>query len=453
MSPEVVVAGPGRAAAMGIAGARNAQSVNSSDGAGAADIWALGILLVEMILGTLPAPLCGSGSTADMLHGVLAIARARAQNRAQLPGRVGSQTIAESDDPSDPAKVWPGTVSVHYRTIEAALRHLVDQCLEPQSAHRLDARSLLRAHEQLARHLNMSNISKGEMDRGYLGLCSIPTVPPPPAVPTQGAGPMQIAAQVMPAPGSAALTRVGCVRRLCELFFDWLAQHAGDTDAVDALIENAIDVKHRCESGATSATLRCRTASTVGLLMRLDSFPIITLRDRLYSVAVPVGERNIAEDFRQLDHGRTDNFLRNDSAAFPLPFVLVEERKGDGENLTSDDTHHSPPRHAASTSLQAASALEFCATTSKEPHKLSVIPSCHPLWDGCSPQERQQLRVAVVANEGLPVPLRERHRAYQEARVAKFRALLEKMPAARHEIVRESKVDIPPVRPCSSQGP
>ena len=450
------MAGPGRrAAAMSIhvTGPRHTQSVNTSDGAGA-DIWALGMLLVEMILGSLPAPLCGSGSTVDMLQGVLGIARARAQNRAQLPGRVGSQIIAESDDPPDPAKVWPGTVSAQYRTIEAALRRLIDQCLEPQSAHRLDARSLLRGHEQLARHLKTSNISKGETNRGYPGLCFIPTVPAPPAVPTQGAGTMQIAAQVMSAPESAALTRVACVRRLRELLFEWLAQHAGDTDAVDKLIENAIAVKQRCESAATSATLRPRrSAAAVGLPMRLDSFPIITLRDCLYSVAVPVGERDVAEDFKQLDHGRAENLLGNDSATFPLPFVLAKASKDDGESLTSDGADHSPPRPAASTSMQAESALEFHTTTSKEPHKLSVIPSYHPLWDGCSPQERQQLRVAVVANAGFPVPLRERHRAYQEARVAKFRALLEKMPSARNEIIRESKIDIPPVRSCSSQGP
>jgi serine/threonine protein kinase len=453
MSPEVVVAGPGRPAATGTAGSRHTQSVNTNDGRGA-DIWALGILLVELTIGSLPVPLCGSGSTAETLQGVLDIARARAQNRARVPGRMGSRITAESDSTPGPAKIWPDDVSAQYRTAEAPLRQLVDQCLEPHCAHRLDARSLLRAHEQFARHLSTSNAHKGEMDRGHLGMLSIPTVVPPPAVPLQSAAVVQTANKVMPASESAAVTRIA-VRRLCERFIEWVAQHAGDTDALDVLIDHAIDVKHMRASGARSAIRKTRRpVSTIGLPTSLGSFPMITLRDRSYSVAVPVDVSDTAEDFGQPNHERSEDLDRNDPAVLLLPFS-DEERQDDEENLTSGNIDHMPSTGTETgdrPNLLAGSALELCTSASTEPQKLSVIPSSHPLWDGCSPQERQQLRVAVIADADLPVPLRERHRAYQEARVATFRALLEKLPGARNEIVQESKVDIPPVRSYAWQG-
>ena len=450
MSPEIVVAGPGQPAAAGIAGTQHTQSTNTNDGR-LADIWAVGILLVELILGSLPAPLCGSGSTADTLQGVLSIARARAQARASVLGRMGSRITAESDDPSKPSKkIWPDEASAQYRTTEEPLRQLVDQCLEPHCANRLDARSLLCTHGQFARHLSTSNPNNSETDRGHLGTQSVPTVPPPPPVPLQIAA-MQTTAKIMPASEAAALTRVA-IRRLCERFFEWVAQHAGDTDAVDALIEHVINVKHQGKSEARNVILRPRrTAPTIGLPMRLGSFPMITLRDRSYSVAVSVSMGVNGDDIEQLDHGRSENFDRNDSTVFLLPFS-EDERRRDAEHLTSDNAYHRPSTGAetgGSTNPQAGSTLDLCTSASTEPQKLSVTPSSHPLWNECSPQERQQLRVAVIADADLPVPLRERHWAYQEARVATFRALLEKTPGARNEIVREAKVDIPPVRSCA----
>ena len=71
------------------------------------------------------------------------------------------------------------------------------------------------------------------------------------------------------------------------------------------------------------------------------------------------------------------------------------------------------------------------------------------MWDECPAAERQQLRVAAVeravqATPPLPVPLRERHHSYQMARVARFRALLEKGAQGQESLVQEARVDVPP---------
>ena len=153
-----------------------------------------------------------------------------------------------------------------------------------------------------------------------------------------------------------------------------------------------------------------------------------------------------AEEIGQLDHGRSENLDRNDPAVFLLPFSDKERQDNEERESmrlsTGTETGERP-------NLLAGSTFGLCTSASTEPQKLSVIPSSHPLWNECSPQERQQLRVAAIADADLPVPLRERHIAYQEARVKTFRTLLEKTPGARNEIVRESKVDIPPVRSCA----
>lgn len=449
ISPEYIVAGPGRAT-MGNAGAQHTQTVSIAAGE-CADIWALGILLVEVIIGSLPAPFRGSESTAAVLQGVLDIARARAQAHDRVPGRAKSQFIADSNESPVQASFWPGTVSPQFRKIEEPLRQLVDQCLEPRRVHRLDAKSILRAHSQLARHLSAFNISKGQTDDDYAGLRPILTVPSPPAVPIQGTATMQTAAEV-PATVSAAVTRSASLRQLCELFFEWVAHHGGDTGAVDALIDNAIDTKHTGENrGAKCATLRSsRAVPTVGLCLHRHAFPMITLRDRLYSVAVPITSRDGVADFGRSPHrvsGNSDR-ARTHCCALLLPFVTKGE-DDHAESPATDDTDQQPStREAASgsNSVQVTSIPELCTNASMEPHKLKVISSHHPLWDGCLPQERQQLRVAVIADANLPVPLRERHRAYQEARVGQFRALLERIPGSRNEIIRESKTDIPPVR-------
>ena len=112
--------------------------------------------------------------------------------------------------------------------------------------------------------------------------------------------------------------------------------------------------------------------------------------------------------------------------------------------------HENDGSKAASDGLTVLPSTLFCVPETAEPAlvgeapqparepfsisdapRLSVKRSRHPVWDECPAAERQQLRVAAVeravqATPPLPVPLRERHRSYQMARAARFRALLEK---------------------------
>ena len=489
LAPELVVAGPARAAAMGAAGAQQAQSATvATAAAGGADIWAIGILLVELILGTLPAPLCGpapassatSTAAEDILRGVLEIARARAGVRAGAQAR--AHAVAEAGGLPTPylANCWPAAVSSQFCAVEEPLQRLVERCLEPHDVHRPSAKALLRAHKELAGHPSASKLSQGASTAtgGYIisyeteshhvelqpsSAAVVPPVPPP--VPIQGGGGgggggdqvAQAAPPTATIAAAATTARTATVRRLCEHFFAWLADSGGDTDAVDALILAAIKRRRgyamdrtagASASASASTASRLRSRLGLGLGRPMYGFPMLTFRDRLYSVAVDSDHAHGWSD--NPSDASTEN-AHDYLAVLPLSSFAVTEAEpeavvnaADASQTTVDISSTASSEQRAATKFDAAVGAAGIGL-STEPQRLSITPSRHHLWDGCSAHERQQLRVAAIADANLPIPLRERHRGYQEDRVAHFRTLLEKAPLARSELVRAAQTDIPPV--------
>ena len=411
LSPEQVVSGPAN------------QSAPSGMAAGAADVWAIGILLVEMIAGALPDPLRGSDPS-ELLRGILGIAWARC------------------DAPPGAAR-WPATHSQRFSSVEAPLLELLDSCLEPRSTDRPDAKSLIKSHRQLAAHASASTIrghateesaahavaTAGAADQAYLRpqLEPIATVCRPPAVPAPGEA-MEV--NLTSASEEAARAGAAAVRQLRELFYSWLAgtgEGGNNADAADALMTAALNNRARWHSSGGGAGW--------GSGRPLRDFPTMTFRDRLYSVAV--GEDGASTE--GVGSGVSDVVANGSFIALPASLF--------GEQLpVREDT--AAGAEATAGYVPPASDVGAGALTEPRATCLRVTPACHPLWDGCSAQERQQLRVSAIADAALsvPVPLRERHRGYQEARVAQFRALLHKAasPDSRRDIIREARTDIPP---------
>ena len=410
LSPEQVVSGPANPPA------------GSGVAAGAADIWSIGMILVETIAGALPDPLCGSDPS-ELLQSILDIARGRC------------------DAPPGAAR-WPATHSQRFSSVEEPLQELVDSCLEARSTDRPAAKSLIQSHRQLASHVSASKIrvyatdeistvaaaETAAADQAYLRpqMQPIVTVPPPPAVPTPGEA---LEVNLTSASEEAARASAAAVRQLREGFYSWLAVNGGgnNADAADALMTAALKNRagrHSFGGGAGWESGR-----------PLRGFPMMTFRDRLYSVAV--GE----------DGGRTEGGDGASDATANSSFVILPASLF-GEPVR-EDAHAAVGAGAEAASSYTVRTSDVGAAALTEPQRLSVNPSSHTLWDGCSAQERQQLRVSAIAEAAppVPVPLRERHRAYQEARVAQFRSLIHEKAASadnRRDIIREARTDIPP---------
>eukprot|EP01048_Picozoa_sp_COSAG05_P004738 COSAG05_NODE_266_length_12619_cov_81.601677_9_plen_913_part_00 len=496
------------------------------------DVWSAGIVLVEVIEGSLPAPLGRQESAIDVVRGVLTIARLRLE--------IASSSVVGTCNKElslPPRSCWPTSAIGRFSSVAEPLRRLIEGCLEPEVDCRCDAAQLLSrlqiaitsavSTSPAAVHAGGSSSASVSFGSKSSSRCvnePLPLIAPPPPVPFDGGGSCS---------GGDDTLRIGdtgdddiydrkqpvhrhtskqqeLLWQLKEDFFEWRSFSAHDLEreyaepltvasvapspgwgtamakggrdilGVDALISAALNMAialtagHAGEAAGTTPT------------WPIDTFPMLSLRTLPYTQSMAsdasveagcdvdesvtplpamlfsrqCGEAEMVETAidvslrdhqsmnpRMHSHGATTDgavdasgsAVSNSSSSSAHAGLTTRTKrfvaKGvtSGETATAGDQRHRQEWQAAIAPIELAD------------RRLSIKRSHHPVWDALSPPEQQAMRVAAVANAKLPVDLRERHIGYQQARIAQFRSILNRLPGSRLDLLREAAMDVPPV--------
>lgn len=285
LSPERVAAGP----PLPPLGWQEPGSSNSSGGnstidpnevakSALADVWSAGILLVEMIEGTLPRPL--RGAAAEVLHGVLAIARERSHNC-----EAGGISTA-----------WPASECDRFDSLQIPLQQLMQACLEPVLCRRKSASELGRMGDA------QPKMQCAGASLACLALSALPQVSPPPSVPlacdANGNTSHDVELVSSCNPTVAVVheeTRSAALRSLVEDLVEWRSMMGRERDQseIEALLGvSAGPTTHTQPIGVFPMLLEYEGMRTISVSARTDAEPIFSLPRALFAVGAEATDKS-----------------------------------------------------------------------------------------------------------------------------------------------------------------